>query len=553
MDNKTTNNKRSGKSYPHSTSKRSCSSDNSKRLPKPVNDTLTNTLSPLANTNLPKQSLGSNNSHNLSISVSEKISGNNHISFNDNNISVNNSHHYPNSIILSESAVSHSDSGLDLSSSNCPSTSSSDVHSAFNGKQIDRVYLNDSSKYGLIKQSDNSYRVVPKYNLKSPQISERLNEVVRLINDQFSQNPSKDCIIKCLNDTIHELNSVSSDITSDLHLVSHSTNSSSDHRSDQHKTSIESINSSKLNNIMRMIKNDVLDSLKQTNSKIRNLELKFSNKFNPQKSEILQTTSVKKRKSTNHSCESNLDRLLIIRKPDNKAISNLYNLLKTNQDLNPGNFKIDYINLHPNRNVYIHCFDTNSRDSIFNLLYEAKYNVDKLVKQFVYVRIGPVPINTNPEILVNSITRCNEFLKGKSDTFNYFTRTRNSKGQVYLVYKVEYNVGEILLQNSFVHFEFNRLNVFNFKPLVQCHKCARFGHTDKYCKYKKLTCPNCNGNHTLKNCQFSATGQLNADNMACANCIRNNLPHNHSSWEVKCPIRTKFIKILINKAQLDNG
>lgn len=85
---------------------------------------------------------------------------------------------------------------------------------------------------------------------------------------------------------------------------------------------------------------------------------------------------------------------------DSRRISSILN---NDPQIVNGNFKVDYINLHSNRNVYIHCNDIASKDYISGLLVKTKFDVKSVEKRFDYLRVDPVGINTSPFDFIKSL------------------------------------------------------------------------------------------------------------------------------------------------------
>ena len=82
----------------------------------------------------------------------------------------------------------------------------------------------------------------------------------------------------------------------------------------------------------------------------------------------------------------------------------------------------------------------------------------------------------------------------------------------------------------------SRYKLNKFADLVQCYKCAKFGHTMAKCDSKKTCCPNCAETHTLDKCTTNYTPK-------CGNCSSVKVGQsNHSSWDVRCPYRLLWIR-----------
>ena len=96
---------------------------------------------------------------------------------------------------------------------------------------------------------------------------------------------------------------------------------------------------------------------------------------------------------------------------------------------------------------------------------------------------------------------------------------------------IEQNGGKIILDLLALFVE-ERLRV------AVCHRCAQFGHVQKYCApQNKTTCPRCSGPHPLNEC--------NSTTKTCPNCARfsnlNNEPH--AATDIECPLYKRRLEI----------
>mgnify|MGYP005984504437 FL=1 len=96
---------------------------------------------------------------------------------------------------------------------------------------------------------------------------------------------------------------------------------------------------------------------------------------------------------------------------------------------------------------------------------------------------------------------------------------------------IEKNGGKIILDLLAIFVE-ERLRV------AVCHRCAQFGHVQKYCAPQNATkCPRCSGSHPLNECTSSTK--------TCPNCARfsnrNNEPH--AATDIECPLYKKRLEI----------
>ena len=96
---------------------------------------------------------------------------------------------------------------------------------------------------------------------------------------------------------------------------------------------------------------------------------------------------------------------------------------------------------------------------------------------------------------------------------------------------IEANGGKIILDLLAVYVE-ERLRV------AVCHRCAQFGHVQKYCaEQNKVKCPRCAGYHPLSECQ--------TDRKKCPNCARYSNMDNepHAATDAECPLYKRRLVI----------
>jgi hypothetical protein len=72
----------------------------------------------------------------------------------------------------------------------------------------------------------------------------------------------------------------------------------------------------------------------------------------------------------------------------------------------------------------------------------------------------------------------------------------------------------------------NMCNVDDYIRINRCYKCSKFNHMAQDCK-GELTCPNCAGMHSLRECQATK------EEYKCANCV------NYNKYNHKSPVNDK--------------
>jgi hypothetical protein len=303
--------------------------------------------------------------------------------------------------------------------------------------------------------------------------------------------------------------------------------------------------------VANIINHNVLPSLESLNSKVRGLELTLRGckrlgvigadppvPIDPVRDKLKNA--------------GGLDRLIIIDRPSMEVYTQIREFLFNHQHIVNGTCKVDYINLHSNRNLYIHCNSTECKSKIFTLLLGSGFKPRVPSLRYSYLRFGPVDYSTQPGIFLDSIEKIDA--RFKKDELIHFTKFRVNGNKAFLIFKCPKNLADDIFANPFCHFKCRKLIIKPFIPLLQCHKCSRFGHTIGFCRYTRTTCPTCGGNHLMQACHLT-TPDILANKGSCANCIRNgSSSYQHSSWAKVCPIRSSYLKNLriVNK-DIDYG
>lgn len=89
------------------------------------------------------------------------------------------------------------------------------------------------------------------------------------------------------------------------------------------------------------------------------------------------------------------------------------------------------------------------------------------------------------------------------------------------------------------------------RPIIQCHRCQRYGHIKKNCRAKEDLCLRCAGKHQSAVCPLkNLEQQKKADYFRCVNCKRN-----HPSTSSLCSVRRRNLEVLkvAEKHQMSYG
>lgn len=230
----------------------------------------------------------------------------------------------------------------------------------------------------------------------------------------------------------------------------------------------------------------------------------------------------------------------------------LLNLIKENDQITNGEVIINHVNKHKNGRVYFHCNSVKCKELLIKIINDSNINVRarSIDKKHSYLSFGPVPLGTSMTDFVESIKKSDKRLSDIDilSNFRYHCSVKLSTGQIRLVYKVDHNFFAKLLADPFLNFNLRRIDIKRFKPLLQCHNCSRFGHTDKWCSNNPC-CPNCAGKHSMRECSIPRNSP--DQQYSFSNCLKAKLSHNHAAWQKCCTIRKNYITNLVNNIKND--
>lgn len=85
------------------------------------------------------------------------------------------------------------------------------------------------------------------------------------------------------------------------------------------------------------------------------------------------------------------------------------------------------------------------------------------------------------------------------------------------------------------------------KGPTQCHSCGMYGHGSSFCNRKKV-CIICSNQHSMDQCPYNNTEQVDSIVFRCHNCSKQKLPCNHRADDINCPCRNNYL-IFTNKSK----
>ena len=229
-----------------------------------------------------------------------------------------------------------------------------------------------------------------------------------------------------------------------------------------------------------------------------------------------------------------LNNICILETKNNHNITlNAKNKLEHSDIIKSGQAKVDYFNSKDNRS-FIHCDSPQSKSKVSNFLKSSGFTVRdvKFTKYLICFNVN----STYSKKKVLDLVKQKD--KRFSDSNTFFVEcfpTDDSKLTNKFVFSVSQLILEQIKQFPFINIGLNKIKIDPFFKLIQCFKCASYGHLSTDCKSSVLYCSICGSkDHQVSECN-------NKLNVNCVNCIKNNLPSNHSSWSSTCPFRKQYI------------
>lgn len=146
------------------------------------------------------------------------------------------------------------------------------------------------------------------------------------------------------------------------------------------------------------------------------------------------------------------------------------------------------------------------------------------------------------EQLVRSLVKQNKTLRNvnANDVKIKYRKTVRNKHLCSIVAEVSTDLWQQLINLNKVNIEYQRIEVADESPLVQCFNCLQYGHGKQRCT-GKLTCLHCTGEHTVSVCPNIT------ENPKCTNCKDGQ--NQHIATSKVCPHRQKMDAIARRSVQ----
>lgn len=118
-----------------------------------------------------------------------------------------------------------------------------------------------------------------------------------------------------------------------------------------------------------------------------------------------------------------------------------------------------------------------------------------------------------------------------------------------IVLEVDPSLRKLILSKGYLFIGWQKCMVDDHIRILRCFKCSGYGHLENKCLSKTPFCPNCSGEHILKNCD--------SEMKKCANCtthnnrFKRNLDVNHSAKDSCCQIFQNYFENLKGKIRYE--
>ena len=209
--------------------------------------------------------------------------------------------------------------------------------------------------------------------------------------------------------------------------------------------------------------------------------------------------------------------------------------LESNSLLMNGSLNIDKLTCNRNGKSTIICETEAQKESLKKVLSRMELEpADAKIKNFFFAIFGVLRTKKSEDIVSELLRRDKE--RFKEGDFEISERFPISKSTDAVVFSCKESMRTAIVRRPKIYLGSRRYQLNNFVELTQCYKCSRFGHKANCCTEKTPSCPNCAGNHSLKDCPINFSPK-------CSNCSRVTVRETgHSSWDVRCPYRKMWIK-----------
>ena len=240
------------------------------------------------------------------------------------------------------------------------------------------------------------------------------------------------------------------------------------------------------------------------------------------------------KKPVNPTTLSGLNRMVTVRVDTPEDYLAMCDGLENCENLRNGSLNIEKISCNKHGKSTIICETEAQKETLKATLTNMNLKPeDARIKNFSFAIFGIQKHKTSDSI-ASELSRRDK-MRFKKEDFVISERFAISKTKDAVVLSCKESMRTAIIEKPFVFLGTRRYTLNNFIELIQCFNCSKFGHKTNRCPKKTPSCPNCAGNHSLKDCESNFTPK-------CSNCSLVTVEENrHSSWDVRCPYRRLWI------------
>lgn len=270
--------------------------------------------------------------------------------------------------------------------------------------------------------------------------------------------------------------------------------------------------------------------------------------------ELINSNKQNKIKRNTESIQKRLRCTCFVKIKENNDFTELKDKISESEDFKNGSINIDYLSCDSKGIVKINCETPLGCSILMKYLESFGHKPYKrITNKFLYCIHG-IPLNYKNENIINELCKRDKRFEDKT-LFSINKRFKLDKSHDTIVIQILDPLADKIEKNPVTYLGFKKYKIKKFYNIVQCFKCAKFGHTAIECKSdcdsaycrgceECAKCANCAGSHNLDKCSKNFTPK-------CINCEREGYcDTNHASWYVCCPVRRKYIEEMKTN---DNG
>lgn len=235
-----------------------------------------------------------------------------------------------------------------------------------------------------------------------------------------------------------------------------------------------------------------------------------------------------------------IDCLTIVPNANHEVVAKARQTLLDNERLKAGEIGVDFFNVHPSGNVFIHCRSPENAESVAGILSATGMSVRGVKKRKPRFLISSLPTDIVESDFLKWIESSDSKFAAHKGSTTFLRKLKLDAARCALLIEVTENLATLLQSNPSVNYLLRTCKIKKFLDLLQCKHCSRYGHTMKCCRFKHLkpSCTTCAGSGCgTASCRVATVRK-------CANCERLGLAADHASWDKVCPHRRERIRCL---------